>query len=134
MSETPPAQEATPAQELRAAAQLMRERAQWATPGPWATREEHGRDIADEGWSDVRVTAASGDVAVTYLSAVIETGPHEDNAAYITGMHPDVGLAVADLLILVAERAEGNPFGVKGLIWAALKIARALPGAKETLQ
>ena len=37
----------TPAEELRPAAKLMRERVQGATAGPWTVREEHGRDIAD---------------------------------------------------------------------------------------
>ena len=33
----------TPAEELRTAAKLMRERVQGATAGPWTVREEHGR-------------------------------------------------------------------------------------------
>lgn len=33
---------------LRQAASLMRERAEAATPGPWVSAEQHGRDITDE--------------------------------------------------------------------------------------
>ena len=95
----------TPAEELRTAAKLMRERVQGATAGPWTVREEHGRDIADEGWSDVRVVRPGAGVAITYLSNVLEGSPHEDNAAYIASMHPGVALAVADWLEAEADRA-----------------------------
>lgn len=86
----------TPAETLRKAAGLMEKLAKAATPDPWATREKHGRDIADEGYSDVRVVSDRGDVAVTYLSGVIE-GDYED-AEFIASMGPQVGLALAALL------------------------------------
>ena len=85
----------TPAEELRTAAKLMRERVQGATAGPWTVREEHGRDIADEGWSDVRVVRPGAGVAITYLSNVLEGSPHEDNAAYMLAAPSPHALTVA---------------------------------------
>lgn len=113
------------ADELRAAAKLMRERAEAATPGPWTTTEAHGRDIADEGWSDVRVRALGHDVAITYMTGVLEGDPHEDNAPYIAGMSPPVALAVADWLDRFAD-----PVYCYGPVEyaAALNIARAYLG------
>ena len=109
----------TPAEELRTAAKLMRERVQGATAGPWTVREEHGRDIADEGWSDVRVVRPGAGVAITYLSNVLEGSPHEDNAAYIASMHPGVALAVADWLARFADPVYcyGPPISISGTRW-----------------
>lgn len=123
--------ETTPAEELREAAKRLRERAQWATEGPWSVQEEHGRDIAGDGFSDVRVTGPAGVVAVTYLTGVIETGPHEDNAAYIASMHPGVATAVAGWLDIEAGILEkGLPDPTGG--WAeARAVARAVLGTGE---
>lgn len=51
-----------------------------ATKGPWAITEEHGRDIADEAWSDVRITGPAGEqIMIAYLTSVLEPGsPSED--------------------------------------------------------
>ena len=125
----------TPAEELRTAAKLMRERVQGATAGPWTVREEHGRDIADEGWSDVRVVRPGAGVAITYLSNVLEGSPHEDNAAYIASMHPGVALAVADWLDSVTDRWIGVPAGPSEPepedFDAALAVARAYLGSGQ---
>ena len=46
---------------------------QAATPGPWTASEKHGMDIADEAWSEVKITAADGsDVAALYISHMLE--------------------------------------------------------------
>jgi hypothetical protein len=48
---------------------------------------------------------------------------HAD-AEFVAGMGPVFALAVADWLEAAAERADGNPFGAKDLINAALAVAR----------
>ena len=119
------------ADELRAAAKLMRERASVATSGPWTTTEAHGRDIADEGWSDVRVRALGRDVAVTYMTNILEGDPHEDNAPFIASMSPSVALAVADWLDNEAAAtelvaSEGPALGLPTA--AAVQLARVYLG------
>jgi hypothetical protein len=56
-----------------------------ATEGPWTTREHSGTDIADEAWADFRVTAdgAREDVAIFYLTNLVEGDRPEENAAFI---------------------------------------------------
>ena len=51
-----------------------------ATAGPWAVTEDHGRDIADEAWSDVRITGPGGEqIMLAYLTGILEPGsPSED--------------------------------------------------------
>jgi hypothetical protein len=47
-----------------------------ATPGPWNAETKHGRDIADEAWSEVRIKAPDGsDIASTYISHLLEKLP-----------------------------------------------------------
>jgi hypothetical protein len=132
------ASETTPAETLRSAAKLMRKRAEAATRGPWTTSEKHGRDIADEGFSDVRVTSAAGDVAIAYYSNLIE--PDADDAEHIASWHPLVALAVAGWLEWTAADADDavrqvhlhtwswrycdNPAGIE----SALRIARLYLG------
>lgn len=119
-----------PAETMRRAAKLMRERAGAATPGPWTIREQHGRDIADEGWSDVRVVSPVGDVAVTYLSNVSESNAANENTEHLAAMHPLVALAVADwlerdaALIDVLAFPESDPAAVR----YPLTVARAYLG------
>lgn len=116
-----------PAAELREAAKRLRKLATAATPGPWSVTEQHGRDIADEAWSDVRVSSPAGDVAITYLSNVIEGG--DENEAYIASMHPAVALAVADWLDRFADLL--YCYGPAEFDHA-LAIARAFLGTGET--
>lgn len=51
-----------------------------ATPVPWSITEKHGRDIADEAWSDVRITGPAGEqIMLAYLTGILEPGsPSED--------------------------------------------------------
>lgn len=82
-----------PAQELREAARLMRERAQAATKGPW----EHPLDCEvtfghqQQGNRHIATWIATTD-------AGDEDTPAEENAEYIASMHPGVALAVAGWL------------------------------------
>lgn len=123
--------ETTPAETLRKAAKLMRERARNASEGPWEIREEHGRDIADEAWSDVRVVGATEEVAITYMSNVIEGNPREDNETHIASWHPGVALAVADLLDKIAWMGEVDPDLLSRVgCDEAFAIARAYLGTK----
>lgn len=112
----------SPAEELREAARLMRERAQAASPGPW---ERYEHDLGD-GTSYWDVAAPSHD-RPGYAQYV--TPPRNDpkgaaDSAYIAGMHPLVALAVADWLDSCGAKAEGvidEPVSVEH----ALDVARA---------
>jgi hypothetical protein len=65
---------------------LAAELAKWqaltdaATKCPWSITEQHGRDIADEEWSDVRITGPAGEqIMLAYLTGILEPGsPSED--------------------------------------------------------
>lgn len=57
---------------------------QQATHGPWRAEATHGRDIADEYWSDSRISGAGGKpVAITYLTSVMETDRTDEDEAFI---------------------------------------------------
>lgn len=73
----------TPFEELRVAAQLMRERATAATPGPWLL-DRHA----------VRPGNGQGALALTNGRL---------NAEHITSWHPVVAFAVADLLENISD-------------------------------
>lgn len=70
---------------LRRAAALMRERADWATPGPW-----HAKITDDRQWC--LVTNGDPEVGVAAQCA------DDDDADHLASWHPDVALAVADWL------------------------------------
>lgn len=106
------------AEELREAARLLRERAEKATPGPWASLDGGDRLVA---WKP------DGDGDFDYV--IDEPIGNADNADYIALMHPGVGLALADFLD-VALRTVDVVQGLDGS-WppftaAALTIARAV--------
>ena len=89
---------------LRRAASLMCERAEAATPGPW---RDDLQTVVTAGWW-VRAEGA--------------------NAAHIAALHPDVALAMASLLSMVANHAAGwgDPCG--GCVDQALTLARTYLG------
>jgi hypothetical protein len=124
----------TPAETLRSAARLMRERALAATQGPWKAHDQNGD------W---------------YVSSVpfgqVSTGINEEpslpeflmierdrrDAEFIAGMQPLVALAVADWL---DDRAEDAEFLARALPYLsqdsqqfqlALAVARAYLGKTE---
>ena len=93
------------AAELRQAAETLRERAKAASPGPWRTFEHHGRDMTDEGWSEIGAQNDGHTVAITYPTGFENDYPEPD-AAYIATMHSGVGLALADWLDQCADRLD----------------------------
>ena len=107
--------------ELRAAATLMRERAEAATPGPWihlcmgsdsCTVVRKSRSIRDRGF-------------VATFSRKQWHADHAD-AAHVAGMSPAVALAVADWLDACGSAPEGTqPMSVYA---AALIVAREYMG------
>ena len=91
----------TPAQEIRRAAETLRQRAQAATPGPWVPSKAYRLNvvapdkIVGRGSHPGTVTDAPGE---SFNSA---------NAAYIATLDPGVGEALADLLDNEASVIDG---------------------------
>jgi hypothetical protein len=106
----------TPAQELRAAAKLMRERAE-AVPRYWRL---FGSQIIAVGTDRLDGADVIGDCQVS------------ERAAYVASMHPGVALAVADWLEVYAERFTGwtGPH-ISAELGSTLAVARAYLGSKE---
>jgi hypothetical protein len=81
-----------------------------ATPGPWATYEEHGRDISDEGWSLLAIRSMTGtlpDVALTHPLWGHENELAREDAAAIVAAHnhlPALIAAVRAVLALADEQ------------------------------
>lgn len=129
-----------PADEIRAAARLLRDRAQAATPGPWRTHDTH---LTHGGHTATILTGGDRDTA---LVAWLPTGSDEPwdearnawrTADWIALADPVVGLAMADLLDGYALDVEtcpedhpgiglpGEPVNVDELV---LALARAVLG------
>lgn len=83
--------------ELRQAAKTLRQRANAASPAPWRTFDHHGRDMTDEGWSEIGVQNDGHTVAITYPTGFENDHPEPD-AAYIATMDPTMGLLLAETL------------------------------------
>lgn len=119
------------ADQLRQAADAIRERAQAATPGPWAADRTDGYDA-----QEVYSTSTDGqlnepEVASTYSNPL--TGDRKANAAHIAGMHPGVALAVADWIAshardLTYAADDINRCDSPGDVRSALAVARAYLG------
>lgn len=121
----------TPAEELRSAAKLMRERAEAATPGPWERPlDVRYKDIVGaplpEGEEGRYVSGIIPDHATGYSGrykgqrercGVVQCNTMSDGSFvrkrsgrdldYIAGMHPLVALAVADFLDAAGNDADG---------------------------
>lgn len=116
----------SPAEVLRRAAELMRKQAGAASDGPWKSWQE-GRDH----WGgDSMIGTEDPDGGDIYVQ-VAQSGYHpkwEADQDYIAGMHPLVGVALADLL----DRFAGCDCDEDGDHWpekaAALAVARAFLG------
>lgn len=97
----------TPAQKLRAAADTIERTATAATRGHWTWSEHHGRDIADEGWSQVDINSTAlprmGIVASTCYPGGPDTDDPQADAAHIALWGPPTALLVARLAREVAE-------------------------------
>jgi len=90
------------AETLRAAAALMRSRAEAATPGPWECYGDHLVWPSDKG------PAANDPI----LAMVGEA--HDDSTHHIASWHPAVALAVADWLNACALVTEVAPDQAQG--------------------
>ena len=95
----------TPAETLRRAAKLMRERAGAATPGPWFTRSDGDWYVCSNAFGLVS-TGIHDEPSMGHLVNVERD--HRD-AAHIASWHPGVALAIAELLDLTAEAIENIP-------------------------
>jgi len=118
----------TPAEELRAAAKLMRERAEAATPGPW----KH-MCMGSEGCITIR---ASGTIRERGHGRVAKHGwkdwqaDHAD-AEFVASVHPGVALAVADWLDMAVSCGCEPGDDHADIKAAALAVARAYLGVPE---
>ena len=118
-----------PADELRHAAKLMRDRAEAATPGPW---EASGR-VVDQAAGDYADVIGSEVECMAYCYGGTAVLPVKADAEYIASMHPAVALAVADWLDNEAAAtelvaAEGPALGLPTR--AAVALARAYLGGQ----
>lgn len=113
----------TPAEEIREAARLMRERAQAVARGPW-----HWQALGDHGYPQRVVNEGAVLIAECFTSPdatrVVE-------AEYIASWHPAVAFAVADWLNSFAGRLDDREYDYRD--WnAALAVARAYLGTRES--
>lgn len=92
-----------------------------AAAGPYKVDERHGRDIADEGWSEVRVTGPDGKpLAATFITNVLEPDGADDVTGFLVAARehmPRLLAAVEAVLKLATPPADisrdldGNPEG-----------------------
>lgn len=129
--------EQSPAEVLREAARLMRERANDVVSGRWETRTDMqkrtSRFVADQ--PVYRVIAPNEGIAICSTA---------EHAVYIASMHPAVGLAVAEWLEQAAagyEQIVAGSYGEAGALFVsgldgsgdpdpALTVARAYLGTQ----
>lgn len=121
-----------PAETLRRAAKLMRERAGAATPGPWEHPLDydvtHGYHVRGDKHVATRVANCdAGDGGIGDEEAA-------GNANYIASMHPMVGLAAADWLDHTATLIGDNAarFGSTQASGLALITARVYLGEAQS--
>lgn len=112
--------EMTPAQELREAARLIRERAQAASAAPWCVRVLPARTTGTLHPSPAQYMVIAGPVNVANAG--------EPDAPFIAAMHPGVALALADWL---DRTAADDEFGEVTGFDEALAVARAYLGTEE---
>jgi hypothetical protein len=96
------AEQMTPAGELRAAAKLMRERAQAATEGPWSVK------VLPPPKPSLRVYVSPNEKhMIVNPGGNVADGGRLPDAEHIASWHPGVALAVADWLELYAVWFDG---------------------------
>lgn len=124
-----------PADQLRAAAELLREAAGHATPGPWRTHDTH---LGGVGGHTATVLTDRPNLNDTELIAWLPTMSHEPwdetrnawrNAGWMALMDPGVGLALAAWLEWQGRAIADGRIAVPD---AALAVARQLLGLHET--
>jgi hypothetical protein len=100
----------TPAETLRSAAALMRERAQAATSAVWDGRPWQAEECSDDEAGNCPCIVSQGErkppleAQVPHIQYVCDAESWQ-HAAHIASWHPAVALAVADWLDAEAERA-----------------------------
>lgn len=96
-----------PLDDLRAAAKLLRDRAEAAAPGPWHRAADHERPRGQ--YPDNAIGYWDGEYARCVSYSGTGQGAEADaDAVWIVTMHPGVGLALADWLESVAARWVGR--------------------------
>lgn len=74
----------------------IREHLEAAPAGPYKVDERHGRDIADEGWSEIRVVGPDGSpLAATYITSIIEPDDADDVTGFLVAARTEMPLLVA---------------------------------------
>lgn len=136
----------TPAETLRRAAALMRQRAEAASSGPWRTHDTY---VHDGGYTAAVLVGEGNEVRPVAWVPSFSGVPSElekrawPDAEYIAAMHPGVALAVADQWDAVADLAAvslghyedgvlvhaGQPTAIET---SALAAARAFLGEERT--
>lgn len=89
----------------------IRQREQAIKDDEWTVVEAHGRDIADEGWSEVRITDQDGNpVAITYMTNVLEPGDDAEYTDFIAHSLTDMSglLRVVERLRDLCRDTDGN--------------------------
>jgi hypothetical protein len=131
----------------------VRERSAAAEPGPWHVEERHGRDYADEGWSqltvhggahpshepgDFGVTKGTDDVLVAecYFDVSNQSEAATENAAFIAEAHTDVPHLLAALEAVLARHSKweirDGDYGEGLLLYPVCKECCARGGAGQT--
>lgn len=91
-------------EDLREAARLLRERAEAATPGPWAHAGDGDTFMGCGQVITVDRDLWGGDIAAPSGDLYPRSGySPQDDMAYIASMHPLVGLALAEAFELEAD-------------------------------
>lgn len=122
--------ETTPAETLRKAAALMREKAEAASLGPW-----HEMCLGSEGCMVLNNGRLRERKHVSFSGRKEWKADHAD-AEFIASMHPLIGLALADLLDdsaayyegLSADEADFVAAALGGDVDPGLKLARLVLG------
>jgi len=128
----------TPAETLRTAAKLMRERAEAVRQGAWTGRPWEAEECGDDEAGNCPCIVSQGE-RKPYLEAQVPPiqyvcdAESAEHAAHIASWHPAVALAVADLLDRIAWMVELDP-ELAGRVGVdeALAVARAYLGETGT--
>jgi hypothetical protein len=121
----------TPADELRAAAQLMRGRAGKATPGPWSAMV-----LGSEGYLVLKANSTVRDRGKHRVGrfGLKDWDSDKADAEYVASMGPDVAVALADALDAAADwlSAEGDSWAHEAARSYGRQLADILaPAVKE---
>lgn len=97
----------SPAETLRSAATLMRDRAQAATPGPWKAHGQHGDwYVSSPAFGQV----STGINEEPSLPEFLMIERDRRDAEYIASMHPLLGMALTEWLEAAAALIDAQVF------------------------